>query len=223
MSSIAYENGFFWKTLWNLSQNASLKALRKNPNVLMTGDIVHIPDLTVRNEPGATEQTHKFVLKGVPEFLRMKIMDAQHNPRPNLQYIITIEGNSRHGTTDGTGQLKESIPPNARTGKLTFAAPLAGTTNPVAAKIAAITGKTHGPRPKQQVMILQLGSLNPISAVSGIKARLANLGFYQGPVDENLDDSTAKAITRFQRKKKLPMTGLADDATKALIQKIHGH
>ena len=64
MSSIAYENGFFWKTLWNLPDNTALKAQRKNPNVLMTGDIVHIPPKTAHQlvlEPGA-EFTY-FVMK----------------------------------------------------------------------------------------------------------------------------------------------------------------
>jgi len=213
MSSIAYENGFFWKTLWNLSENADLKAKRKNPNVLMTGDVVHIPDLTVRNEPGATEMTHKFMLKGVPEVLRMKLLDANHKPRGNLDYIIVIDGDARRGKTNAKGELKESIPPNAKTGKLTFAA--LGSVDK--------TGKPIPGRPKNKVMILQLGNLNPVSAVSGLKSRLANLGLYRGPIDENLDGNTKQAIGAFQKKKGLPVTGVADDATTALLQKIHGH
>jgi hypothetical protein len=211
MSSIAYEHGFFWQTLWNLSENAALKTRRKNPNVLMTGDVVHIPDLTVRNESGATETTHKFMLKGVPEMLRMKLLDANHKPRANLDYIIVIDGDSRRGKTDSQGELKESIPPNAKTGKLTFAAP------------GNKTGKPTPGKPKNQVMILQLGNLNPISEVSGLKARLANLGLYKGPIDDNLDDATKQAISVFQRKKGLPVTGVADDATKAQLQQTHGH
>jgi N-acetylmuramoyl-L-alanine amidase len=213
MSSIAYENGFFWQTLWNHPSNAALKAQRKNPNVLMTGDIVHIPDLTVRNEPGATEMTHKFMLKGVPEKLRMQLLDANHKPRANLAYIIVIDGNSRRGKTNGNGELTESIPPNAKTGKLTF--------TPTAALDK--TGKPVPGTPKKQVMVLQLGNLNPLSEVSGLKARLANLGLYKGPIDENLDDATKQAIRAFQTKKSLPVTGVADDATKTLLQKIHGH
>jgi N-acetylmuramoyl-L-alanine amidase len=212
MSSIAYENGFFWQTLWNDPSNADLKIKRKDPNVLMTGDVVHIPDLTVRNEPGATEMTHTFVLKGVPEVLRMRLQDELHKPRPNLDYVIVIEGISRRGKTDANGELKESIPPNARNGTLTFAA-LRSTNK---------AGKPVPGRPKTQVMILQLGNLNPISEVSGLKARLANLKFYKGQVDENLDDATKLAIRKFQTKQGLPVTGIADDATKAQLKKLHG-
>ena len=206
MSSIAYQHGFFWETLWNLPENAALKAKRKNPNVLMTGDIVHLPDATVKQESRPTNARHKFQLKGVPEVLNMKMLDADHQPRPNLDYVITIEGVSRRGKTDANGSLKESIPPHAKTGKLVIP-PAPG---------AAGTAET-------QVMILQLGNLNPITEISGIKARLNNLSFYQGPLDENLDDPTKQAISAFQKKKGLPVTGLPDEATRARLLEVHGH
>ena len=213
MSSIAYAHGFFWQTLWNDSSNADLKNKRKNPNVLMTGDVVHIPDLTVKQESGATEQQHKFMLKGVPEKLNLTLLDYDHKPRPNLDYLLVIDGNAREGKTDADGKLTESIPPNAMTGKLTFAAP----------QRVDGTGKPLPGEPQNQVLILQLGGLNPISEVSGLKARLSNLGFYKGPIDENLDPATKQAISSFQQKKGLPVTGVADDATRQKLQDIHGH
>lgn len=213
MSSIGFENGFFWKTLWNLPENAALKAKRKNPNVLLAGDIVFIPDLRVKQVPGAPMATHKFMLKGAPEKLNITLLDFDHKPRPNLDYVIVIEGIAKRGTTDGSGKVTEPIPPNAKTGKLTFAAPqpLDGTGQPLPGK------------PKNQVMILQLGSLDPISEVSGIKARLANLGFYKGPIDGNLDVATQNAISLFQSRKGLEVTGTASDATVQKLQAIHGH
>jgi hypothetical protein len=213
MSSIAYENGFYWKTLWNLPENTALKTQRKNPNVLMSGDVVHIPDLTVRQEAGATEMTHKFMLKGVPEKLCIRLVDYVHKPRPNLDYVIVIDGKSRRGKTDANGGITEDIPPNARAGKLTYAAPTAVDAN----------GNPLPGKPKNMVMILQLGGLNPISEVSGIKARLANLGFYKGPIDDNLDAATTQALSVFQRTKGLPVTGEADAATQQKLQEVHGH
>jgi|SRR5208283_293595 len=206
MSSIAYEKGFFWQTLWKHPSNAALRTQRKNPNVLLPGDIVHIPDLTVRYEPGATETRHKFKRKGVPEKLRMKLLDANHKPRTNVAYIIVIDGDARRGTTDGNGELTESIPPNAKMAKLILETPASGK-SPV----------------RRKVTKLRLGGLAPISDVSGLKARLANLGIYKGPIDGNLDDATTRAITAFQKKKGLPATGVADDATKAQLQQVHGH
>jgi hypothetical protein len=212
MSSIAYENGFFWKTLWNLPQNAALKAKRKNPNVLLAGDIVYVPDLRLKQEPRPTDAQHQFVKLGVPEKLNMKLLDYNHKPRPNVDYILVVDGVLRKGQTDGSGRITEPIPPNAKKGKLTFAAPQNGDG----------TGKPPA-KPKNQVMTLQLGHLNPISVVSGLKARLANLGFYKGPIDESLDDNTKAAISAFQAKQGIPVTGLADNATQQQLQGLHGH
>ncbi len=206
MSSIAYSRGFFWETLWNLSENATLKSTRNDPNVLMEGDIVHIPDLTKKQESRATDARHKFKLNGVPEVLRIKILDSDQKPRPNLDYTLTIDGMTTQGKTDANGELKQSIPPNAKSGQLKCAAP------PDASGIA-----------KMQVMALELGDLNPISDVSGLKARLANLGFYNGPIDSTADEALKQAVSAFQKKQNLTVTGEADDATKSALQQQHGH
>jgi hypothetical protein len=213
MSSIAYENGFLWKTLWNLPENAALKAKRKNPNVLLAGDIVYIPDLRVKQEPRPTDAQHQFVKLGVPEKLNMKLLDKNHKPRPNVDYILVVDGVLRKGKTDGSGRITEPIPPNAKKGKLTFAAP----------PDVDATGKPIPSKPKNQVMTLQLGHLNPISEVSGLKARLANLGFYNGPIDENLDDIAKAAIGAFQARQGIRVTSAADAATQQQLQGLHGH
>ena len=59
MSSIAAEFGFLWQTLWDL--NPELKWKRKNPNVLLAGDIVTIPALRMKDESRPTGQKHVFV------------------------------------------------------------------------------------------------------------------------------------------------------------------
>ncbi len=227
MSSIAYENGFFWKTLWNLPENAALKAKRKNPNVLMLGDIVYIPDLRVKQEPRPTDAQHQFVKLSTPEKLHIRLLDYNHKPRPNVAYIMVIDGVLRQGKSDGRGMITEAIPPNAKKAKLTYPAPQLTNPSPQltypAPQHVAGTGKPIPAKPKMQVMTLQLGHLNPISVVSGLKARLANLGFYKGPIDDNLDDKTKAALSAFQAKQGIPVTGAADDATQQQLQGLHGH
>jgi len=61
VSSIASKAGFLWTTVWNHANNASLKQLRTDPNVLNPGDQIFIPDLTPKVLPKPTEQRHKFV------------------------------------------------------------------------------------------------------------------------------------------------------------------
>jgi len=79
ISSIAYEHGFFWETIWNHPRNAELKSKRKDPNILQEGDVVYTPDLTLKELPRSTEKRHKFVRKGAPAKLRFRIMEE---PKP---------------------------------------------------------------------------------------------------------------------------------------------
>ena len=141
------------------------------------------------------------MLKGIPEVLNLRFLDANQKPRANVSYIITIEGDTRRGKLDGDGRLREKIPPGAMQGKL------------------VLMGKPDATgRIVTQTMNLDLGGLNPVTEVSGVKARLANLGFYQGPVDENMDDATQQALRAFQQKQGLPVTGQADDATQQALK-----
>ena len=63
--------------------------------------------------------------------------------------------------------------------------------------------------------------MDPISEVSGIKRRLANLGFYSGPMDGDMDEETQEALARFQTQQGLPATGQADEATRQKLLDRH--
>jgi hypothetical protein len=199
MASLGVQYGFHWKTLWDLADNAALKDKRKNPGVLFQGDVVTIPDKQLREETRPTEAKHRFVRKAVPEKLRLRFLDLSHQPRANLDYIIVIDGDARRGKTNSNGELKESIAPGAKEGKL-------------------VLGKDQS-----ETITLNLGHLAPVSEMSGVKSRLANLGFYNGPIDANLDDATQKALSAFQTKQGLPVTGKADDTTTEKLLNLHGH
>ena len=65
VAGIAKKYGFSnWLTIYNHADNAELKQKRPNPNVLYPGDKVVIPEKTVKEESGATEQRHRFRFKG---------------------------------------------------------------------------------------------------------------------------------------------------------------
>ena len=195
IESIAFRHNLFWETIWNHPKNSSLKERRKNPNILYPGDVVFIPDKEEKQEEGATEQRHRFRQRGVPGRFRLRLLD-DGQPRVNESYTLEIDGRLLSGTTDSEGRLEHSIPPGARQGKL-------------------ILMQTNEEYP------LNLGGMDPIDEVSGIQARLNNLGFNCGEVDGVLGPKTRAAIREFQRKFGLTESGEVDEATRGRLVEIH--
>ena len=198
ISSLAHERGFFWKTLWDHSSNADLKSKRTDPNVLMEGDIVHIPDFTLKQESRATERRHKFKRKGVPSKLNVRFeFDGQ--PRAKVPFTLDIDGTVSQGTTDGAGWVRASLQPNAQAAKITL--------------------KPKNSDPEEYV--LKLGHLDPIDTISGQKARLKNLGFFTGEISPENSAEYVQALKAFQRANGMKETGVADASINDKLKQMH--
>lgn len=117
ISSLAYERGFLWSTIWD--ENRKLQSARDNPNALLPGDEVVIPEKQRKEESGATEMRHRFRKKGEPAKFRL-IVERDDKPLANKPYTLEIDGTLYSGTTNHEGFLEVNIPPNARGGKLTI-------------------------------------------------------------------------------------------------------
>lgn len=196
ISRIAFEYGLFPDAVWNHPDNSQLKELRKNPYVLMPGDVVVIPDKRVKEVELPTGKRHRIRRKGVPEKLVMKFTRGDEL-RSNERYILEIDGKQIEGSTDGGGIVELEIVPNA--------------------KIARITFVEDG-----EELEFELGGLDPVTELSGIQGRLRNLGLYEGPVDGEMSGELEEAIKLFQERNKLDPTGRVDDALKSALQNAHG-
>jgi len=196
ISSIAQDNGFFWQTIWDHPQNADLKALRKDPNVLMAGDPVFVPDLTVKAVPGASGARHTFKRRGVPAIARFRFLEAG-KPRADVPYILNVGDLSTNGQTDGDGCVQFPIPPNVTTGTLLL-----------------------GQGAKARRYDLQFGAINPVTEASGARQRLITLGFDCG--DDGDADRLARAVKSFQVRQKLDVTGVLDQPTRDALVKAYG-
>lgn len=196
--SIAEDYGFLWETIWNYGDNAQLKKLRKDPNILFPGDIVVVPEKTPRVESASTDQLHKFVKKVTGAQVRLRLLDLKRRPRPNLPYVAAVDGVTSTGRSDGDAYITINVKPNARELKLKV---------------------TDGPRTDEYT--LPLGAIDPIDQLSGVQQRLANLGYPCGS-EQGLGDLTKTALRALQKEMNLDITGEPDEATRQALQQLHG-
>jgi hypothetical protein len=198
ISSIAYEHGLLPDMIWFYAENAELKRKRKDPNVLMAGDVVVIPDMEIKEVSKPTEQRHQFVLKGVPAVLRLQLLDGNHHPRANMAYKIVVEGVASTGSTDDQGMVIHGIPPDAQWGVLEVKA-----------------GK------KTERYELRLGQVDPHDELQGVQQRLRNLGYPVGAPSGRMDEPTRTALRIFQAQHQLQSTGEPDTATLNKLREVH--
>ncbi len=195
LSGIAEQYGFFPDTIWNDPANADLKALRKDGNVLLPGDRIHIPTLRQKSEYIATTARHRFRRLGVPAKFRLQVFKNQQ-PRVNQPYQLDIDGVWMTGTTDAEGFVEVSVSPQAQKGML-------------------IVGED------EEVIKLDFGYLDPITEVRGVQQRLQNLGFYEGEPTGLHDRYSQEALRAFQGHCALPPTGERDADTIARLAEVH--
>ena len=199
LSSIAQENGFFWETIWNHPENKKLQELRKDPNILNPGDVVMIPDKRLKELSEPTTQVYKYKLKNTPVKFKMRIL-RDGKPRAGEKFVLMIEkAEAKRGTIPPDGRIEISILPQAKQGELVI-----------------------GEGAEAEVYKLRLGALDPVETVSGVKARLNNLGFDCGEIDNKLDEETTEAILDFQSYINHPNpNGEIDDKTRDALKKLH--
>lgn len=195
LESIAFRYGHFSPTLWEHADNAALRAERADLNVLLPGDRVAVPPLRGRSEAAATGRVHRFRRRGVPSLLRFRALVGDR-PLAGQPWVVEADGAEHRGTTDADGTLECFVRPD-----------LPGATVRV------------GREPFVHVYRLTLRTVDPVADASGVRGRLANLGYLAPAVD---DAELAEALRAFQRGQGLPDTGEADAATRERLVAVHG-
>jgi N-acetylmuramoyl-L-alanine amidase len=204
LSSIAKKYGFpDYKVIWDDGSNAQLKQKRKDPNILFPGDVVVIPDIDLKQVDKSTEQKHNFVLDVETVKLQLIVKDDEGKPYANCRYELKIDDKKFDGTTDGSGKIIQEIAPDASSGEV------------------ALYSKEGEAESVITVFKLELGHLDPVAEMTGIQARLNNLGFFCGKVDGIIGPMTEDALKAFQEKNGLSVTGSADQATKDKLAQLH--
>lgn len=233
ISSLAYEHGLFWRTVWEHPDNSELKRTRKIPFQLLPGDCVIIPPLRTRQEACASEQRHRFLKKGVPAIVKIKILERAQEPPPEesegppedegsegAELVVEEAGEESQPEQPARNKpyqviIDGAVGPAGRTdqeGMLKLALP------PNARQAQLII---EGGTPRERTIRVQLGCLDPIRSRSGQAQRLANLGFGADATGKN-EARLAQALAEFQRSLGMDPTGQADASTLGQLEQAHG-
>lgn len=196
VNSIAAAHGFCWETLWKAAQNLELRQERANPNHLLPGDELVIPDRRIGGKAASTEQKHRFRSKVATAVLRLRLLE-NGVPRRREAWTAEFDGRSQRGTTGTDGEVEIRITP--RTPAVT---------------LRLDSGVEYH---------LALRELDPIDTISGVQGRLNNLGYECGPEDGNESPLLTEAIRQFQADRELlDVNGTIDDNTRAELKEAYG-
>lgn len=203
LSYIAWKHGFFWATLWDLPENAELKEVRANPEVLLPGDKVTIPKPRQKTVSCATGRRHVFRRKGVPSKIAFQVRTGDGTVFADCRYRLTMGEQVYEGRTDPDGRLEQWVPPSLQEAELTVWLNRFGF-------------------PETAVWTLKVGRLEPVTTLAGVQSRLANLGYDVAGEAGDLGPRTSAALRSLQLLAGLESTGLLDDATRQALLDLHG-
>lgn len=204
LSSIAHKfNLPSWKTIYNHPDNAEFKKKRPNPNLIYPGDALKIPQ-EPKGVDVATGQKHRFKTKVDSVKLVLRLKDDEDNALSNKKFKLVVGEFVKEGQTNGDGEVSENIPPEETGGTISL--------------------WLDGDDKPELIMPLEIGALDPIETLSGVKARLANLGYNPGPVDEDdTNEQYKESVRQFKVKNAIdPPDESMDDSTRNAIKDKYG-
>ncbi len=198
MVSIAHANGYrSWEVIYNHARNAELRRRCPDPTLLVPGLSLYLPEKGTATWTRPTGKRHVFKAKRLTARLCFTVGD-EDRVFADARYELQVDGELRAGTTNGEGQINVEVSPAART--------------------AHVTVWPDGDEGPPWEWTLRIGHLDPYDTDSGLRARLANLGYPPGEDEDGLRD----ALERFQFDHDLEVTGALDDRTRDLLQERSG-
>jgi hypothetical protein len=226
-SSIAQENGYYnYLTLYGHPDNGTIKGRRKNPNMLVEGDVVKVPDKRQKKVALVLDKETRIVLDRRLTKLRVAVVDAEGRALKVSRCKLSV-GQASIAKLGSNGLLELEIRADEKTGSLSLTLPALpaldmGQAAPgaVAKALSSVSGDTvpkHPPKvltrdftdefddeydkPLEIELTLRLGSLEPHATVRGGLQRLNNLGCrVPTPTATSADDAETKAVVRSYQK-----------------------
>lgn len=182
--------------VWNHPKNADLRKKRPQHSLLVPGDVIYIPDEPPKRNKYRAHSDNSYVAH-VPRIRVRVAMSMAGKPMASETYFLRgIGEDEKERTTDGNGNVEIDASVHVREVEAYF--------------------------PKRKLSrSIKLGGLDPVDETSGLKMRLAHLGYFD-PHGSAHPDCLKAALIAFQAANGLPATGVLDDAAKRAILAAHG-
>lgn len=207
LSSIALKYGFkSIDAIYNHAENEDFRERRSNPDVIYEGDSIFIPDMSPAKFSIEVNRTNRFTVSLPKEILSMHLVfeDDVDQQGANIEAVLIIDDIEYPAKSDGDALVQWKIPrTNTRKGLV---------------KLFLESDKTEA----THVFEVLLGDLNPVSENTGIQARLNNLGFNCGKVDNNIKEKSISAIKKFQEANNLTVDGVPGPKTLKALEDKYG-
>jgi hypothetical protein len=239
MVRIASQAGFLtYKPIWDDPANEALKTKCGNPNTLLAGEVITLPDFKINQVDVDTDQVHKFEVELDHLDLFVVLKDENDKPVKDIECEYPTDGKKK--PADGEGKLEAlDIAPALELGIIKFkyktidlstrgvdpdpaATPPPTPPNPDFIPDEPVDPAAPPVFPAGDFEVLRsfalgIGYLDPLTEVSGIQGRLSNLGYYAGDIGYADEDPQALklAIEEFEVDHKATVTG---DATNKGMQ-----
>jgi len=152
---------------------------------------------------GAPPSDHRSE-KPATQKLHLVLYDNAGEAYAGKEYVLTSDGKMFEGTTGADGGLEEDIPAKATKADL----------------LLFLGERPDGPKRRYAITV---GDVPAADTVRGALIRLRNLGYYWGPIVDELKRQGVEAIKRFQKDQQQKVTGELDAVTKAALSDRHHH
>ena len=240
-SSLAKENGYFnYRTLYDHPDNGPIKGTRTNPNSLIEGDVVKIPDKRQKKVALTLDGEKKFVVDRRKTKLRLSVVDVESKAPKVTKCKLTV-GTASLSKLAPNGLMELEIDAADKSGTLSLILPAApavdtgqkgpGVVEKVKGALAGDKVFVHPPEiavreftdelddddkdPIEIEVTLNLGFLEPHTEIRGGLRRLNNLGCKVPTTDaKTATDDPTKAVVKgyqlFKSPKAVPTGDLND-------------
>jgi len=189
--------------------NPDFASGKRDPNLIYPGEVILVPVDDELLFEVKTDRWHRFLAHRDHAELDLVIEDRNHTPVPFARYELTVTCEQAptvaiSGRTGFEGELRQLLPPDALSGQL------------------KVWMFESGKEEEVEEYELQLHHLDPPETLTGVQARLKNLGYYDKEVDDKKGSGTDDAIHEFKAVHGLPEDSEITPAFVDALRQAHG-